>query len=97
MNKVKKTTFWDRLKNAAKAFRGKPLSSITLGLEVKRCDECDRSYCDQCAYKSKFYHWMSLPSCNDCLHNSHSSCGVCPLPGEDVRINCPLWEPKKGG
>ena len=41
MNKVKKTTLWDRLKAAARAFKGKPVGSLTFGLEIKRCDECE--------------------------------------------------------
>jgi len=44
----------NRLKNAARAFCGKPAESITLGVEVKRCDECDRGDCAQCGYKDKF-------------------------------------------
>lgn len=97
MNKIKKITIWGRIRDAAHALRGKPAHGITLGVEVKRCDQCDRGDCGQCFYKRKFEHWMGLPNCNDCLHNPHSSCGVCPAPGEDMRINCPLWEPKKGG
>lgn len=42
MNKAKKTTLWDRLKAAARAFKGKPAGSITFGLEIKRCSECKR-------------------------------------------------------
>lgn len=42
MNKVKKTTLTDRIKNAWRAFCGKPASSLSLGIDVKRCDECDR-------------------------------------------------------
>jgi hypothetical protein len=42
MNKVKKTTLWDRLKAAARSFKGQPVSTLTVGLEVKRCSECRR-------------------------------------------------------
>lgn len=41
MNKVKKTSFADRLRKAWRAFCNKPASSIALGIEVKRCDECE--------------------------------------------------------
>lgn len=87
--------FLGRLRNAWTALCGKPAGSIKMGLIVKRCDECDRSYCGSCVYKQRFEHWMLLRNCHDCLHNRYSSCGVCPAPGEDIRINCPLWEPKK--
>lgn len=53
--------------------------------------------CDICAQKRGFEYWMNKPNCNDCAHSAHSSCGFCPKPGEDVRINCPLWKPKKEG
>ena len=42
MNKMKKSTFMNRIRNAWRALRGKPASSITLGVEVKRCSECER-------------------------------------------------------
>ena len=41
MNKLKRTTFGDRLKAAVRAFKGRPISQLYLGLEVKRCDECE--------------------------------------------------------
>ena len=69
--------------------------TIILGLEVKRCDECSRGDCDSCIYKHKFEHLMSLPNCNDCASSVSGFCGFCPKPGEDVRINCPLWEAKE--
>ena len=65
MNKVKKTALWDRLRNAARAFKGKPVSSISFGLEVKRCDKCDRGNCEGCAYKEEFKRITNLPNCYD--------------------------------
>lgn len=41
MNKVKKTSVTDRLRNAWAALRGKPCKSIDLGVEVHRCEACD--------------------------------------------------------
>ena len=93
-NKIKKQTFFNRIRAAIRALRGKPRDSITLGVEVKECRKCERGDCDTCVYKSKFEHWMSMPNCNDCSSSASGYCGVCPLPGDDVRINCPLWEPK---
>lgn len=42
MNKMKKTTFADRIRNAWRAFCGKPAGSISFGLEIKKCYECER-------------------------------------------------------
>lgn len=95
MAKRKKTPFWARVRNAARVLRGRPATYIPLGIEFKRCATCDRGDCENCYYKRKFERWVNLPQCNDCLHNQYSSCGYCPAPGEDVRINCPLWKPKK--
>ena len=41
MNTINQVTLMDRIKNAIRAFRGKPIQSISLGLDVKRCDECE--------------------------------------------------------
>lgn len=41
MNDMKRTTIIDRFKNAIRAFQGKPIQSISLGVDVKRCDECE--------------------------------------------------------
>lgn len=41
MNKVKKASITDRLRNAWAALRGKPCKAITFGLEVVRCEACD--------------------------------------------------------
>ena len=83
-----------RIKAAVRAFKGKPTDCIHLGVEVKRCDECGRGDCEDCVYKRKFEYWLHLPHCNDCQHNGRNTCGHCPKPGEDVRINCPLYAPK---
>ena len=42
MNKPHQTTLRDRIKDAINALRGKPHHSMTLGLEIKRCDKCSR-------------------------------------------------------
>lgn len=41
MNTVKKTTLISRLKAAIKAFRGKPISHLYVGLELKECRKCE--------------------------------------------------------
>lgn len=95
MNKVKKTGLWNRIKAAARAFKGEPVGSIALGLEVKRCDECSHNDCAQCAYKQEFEKLMSLPNCNDCCERVRNGCQCAPRIGEHVRVNCPMWSPEE--
>lgn len=33
-------TVIQRIKNAARAFKGKPITTVALGVDVKRCSEC---------------------------------------------------------
>ena len=88
MNKVKKTTLKDRIRDAVRAFQGKPKDTIDLGVRVNRCDEC--------AYKREFEALMELPNCNTCEGNRpNNGCKCVPMPGEFARINCPEWRPKK--
>lgn len=42
MNEVHKTTIKDRIKKAVAALRDKPAETITYGIKVTRCKECDR-------------------------------------------------------
>ena len=41
MNKLQRTTFLDRIKNAINAFRDRPIGSVQYGIDIKRCDECE--------------------------------------------------------
>lgn len=41
MNKLHKTTLFDRLKDAFKAFHRKPYQTLRIGMDLKRCDECE--------------------------------------------------------
>lgn len=41
MNKVKKTKITDRLRNAWAALRDKPAKTLTVGMEIRRCHECE--------------------------------------------------------
>lgn len=41
MNVVKKPTLIDRLRAAINAFRGKPIGSISYGLEIRECSKCE--------------------------------------------------------
>ncbi len=63
MIKIKKTSLWSRLKAAVRAFAGKPTCGITIGLEVKRCDECE---------------FTAIVHCKDCLFHGHAgTCRLC--------------------
>lgn len=54
----KKTTLIDRIRNAINAFRAKPIGSISYGVEVKRCSECEHIVVIYNAYKDlvDFHH-----------------------------------------
>ena len=41
MDNTKRTTLLDRLKNAARAFMGSPISTLYFGVDVKRCNDCE--------------------------------------------------------
>lgn len=43
MKKLKKRTLVDKFRDAVRAFRGSPIGSVTFGIDVKKCSECDRS------------------------------------------------------
>jgi hypothetical protein len=90
MNKVIKTTMAMRIRAAWRALTGKPKNSIELGLEIKRCSECDRGKCDTCGYKLHSKGVSKLPDCNDC--GKAKNCEYKPRLGAYTRINCPLWE-----
>ena len=90
MNKVIKTTMAMRIRAAWRALTGKPKNSIELGLEIKRCSECDRGRCEDCGYKVHSERVSELPNCNDC--GKVLSCEYKPRWGAPARINCPLWE-----
>ena len=41
MTKIKKRTLFDKCRDAYRAFRGKQIGSLTFGVDVKKCSECD--------------------------------------------------------
>ena len=41
MNEIKKLTLRERIQNAIKAFKGSQIGSLQLGVDVKRCDQCE--------------------------------------------------------
>lgn len=57
---MKKRTMIDRIRDAIRAFLGKQIGSVTFGVDVKKCSECDkyehvfyicdRQKCPRCSY-----------------------------------------------
>lgn len=41
MNNVSQITIMDRIRNAIRAFKAKPIQFVSLGVDVKRCNECE--------------------------------------------------------
>lgn len=80
-NFIKKVRAW-----CAKWFRPRRSPSKIFAEELEPCELCD--------YKREFNKLMELPNCNDC-GKAHGGCVYCPRVGGTIRINCPLWEPKK--
>ncbi len=68
----------------------KPALHLVFGEVIDRLSELE-------SLEEAYKRVLSLPNCNDCGHNLHNSCGHCPRPGEQVRINCPLWKTQEGG
>lgn len=40
---MKKRTLLDRIRDAIRAFQGKQIGSVTFGVNVKKCSDCDRN------------------------------------------------------
>ena len=67
MNEIKKRALFDKCRDAYRAFRGKQLGSLTFGIDVKKCSECDyrrradilylcnRQACPNCSYPTCEY------------------------------------------
>lgn len=56
MQEIHKTTLLDRCRRAYEAFRGKPISSLHMGIDIKRCDQCERAeviHCAECVHYRK--------------------------------------------
>ena len=69
MNKVKKRTLIDKCRDAYRAFRGKQIGSLTFGIDVKKCSECDYKKQDQIWYLCD--RQACKNGCNpDCEHTS---------------------------
>ena len=65
---VKKTTLLDRIKRAARAFKGNPINTIEYGLEVKECKKCEKGIRD--AESIKVMYICNLKKCDNCSYPS---------------------------
>lgn len=61
---LKRTTFVDRLKNAINAFHCKPVSTIHMGMEVHRCDQCEHKNPNQ--HETMMFYICDRKACNPC-------------------------------
>ena len=52
-NKIEKMTLKQKLKACYEIlFKNKPISTLTFGVKVVKCDECEYNLkCDECSYK----------------------------------------------
>ena len=61
-------------------------------------DQDAREFADMLHYVAncvEYYQRVnSYDDCNNC--GIRNKCAYCPRPGEQVRINCPLWQDKDG-
>lgn len=84
MNKIKRFTILDRFRNATRAFCGKEIGSISFGIEMKKCNECDKNagvmyLCDLRACKK-----CSYPICSHTTDIRHAK--------NFVSTNDSFWE-----
>ena len=63
MNQMRKSTIITRIRNAWAALRDKPVKTLTIGIETRRCDMCDYykaahepAQIIQAAPKEKYFH-----------------------------------------
>ena len=61
MNKVKKRTLIDKCRDAYRAFRGKQIGSLSFGVDVKKCHECEYKKQDEILY---LCDQMACPNCS---------------------------------
>lgn len=60
MNKIKKATFAGRIRNAWRAFCGKPVDRLYLGVNVKQCKDCEYRYtAEEKAPPSRYFYEIS--------------------------------------
>ena len=70
------TTIKDRIKDAIEALRGKPHHSMTLGIEVKRCRECERDKPRRGTWEKCFFDTRKELygyTCSACCYGSYHS------------------------
>lgn len=68
---------------------------LCIGVNFKRCDECQRDDCTNCFYRRMYAELIALPSSKDCLACERVEvvrCKDCTSYGEGGWCrNCNLW------
>lgn len=82
-----------RAREIVRAAMGKPAHQITVGVQIKQCDECERTACKSCPEKHAHQRLLETRSCLNCGRGK--GCPHLPEWGETVRINCIEWQPEK--
>ena len=62
-------------------------------LQLSRAGGVERTNEEISFWEKEYRRLTDLPNCNCC--GIKNTCTYCPEPGENVRINCPLWEEKE--
>lgn len=78
----------EHVKSARGSVTVTPALPIVYGEAIDRLGELE-------TLETTYKRVLNLPNCNDCGHQARNTCGHCPRFGADIRINCPLWKPKK--
>lgn len=82
-----------RAREIVQAAMGKPAHQITVGVQMKQCDECERTACENCPEKHAHQRLLETRSCINC--GKAKVCHYLPAWGETIRINCIEWRPEK--
>ena len=72
---------------------GKPAKQIAVGVEIKSCDDCERTACKDCPTTKAYQRLLETRSCINC--GNAGKCGSMPKCGETIRINCISWAEKE--
>ena len=76
MTEIKKRTLFDKCRDAYRAFRGKQIGSLTFGIDIKKCSECDYKSMSQSdvlyVFDQKACSYCSYPLCNHTTDIRHA-------------------------
>lgn len=64
MSYIKKTTFFDRIRAAVRAFHCKPIDTLHMGMEIHRCDKCEHK--NPSPPETMVFYICDRKACNPC-------------------------------